>query len=164
LPPLRRQCGAAATVRAGLQPPNFLRTPTLPEAVKQWSSTTLRKRLVKIGGRIVRHGRSITSQMAEIIGHAWVVRTDPDRYRCTAATAAGPMLSDGVRRGREHAPGERCAQMGWPQAESPSFPAVGRPTGSYPAGRPFQACWERDWPIQYPKDGEIGRPIWEMSI
>ena len=34
--------------------------------VKQWSLTTLCDRLVKIGARIVRHGRSITSPMAEV--------------------------------------------------------------------------------------------------
>jgi hypothetical protein len=46
---------------------NFLRTLALPDAVKQWSMTTLRERLVKIGARIVRHGRSITFQMAEVM-------------------------------------------------------------------------------------------------
>ena len=45
---------------------NFLRTLALPEAVKHWSLATLRDRLVKTGARIVRHGRSITFQMAEI--------------------------------------------------------------------------------------------------
>src|SRR5579863_6300319 len=45
---------------------NFLRTLALPEAVKQWSMTTLRDRLVKIGAKIVRHGRSIAFQMAEV--------------------------------------------------------------------------------------------------
>ncbi len=44
---------------------NFLRTLTLPEAVKHWSLTTLRDRLVKIGAKVVRHGRSIAFQMAE---------------------------------------------------------------------------------------------------
>ena len=44
---------------------NFLRTLTLPEAVSHWSMTTLRNRLVKIGAKIVRHGRSVTFQMAE---------------------------------------------------------------------------------------------------
>jgi len=39
---------------------NFLRTLTLRDEVKQWSMTTLRERLVKIGARIIRHGRSIT--------------------------------------------------------------------------------------------------------
>src|ERR687884_2228708 len=46
---------------------NFLRTLALPEAVKQWSLTTLRNRLVKIGARIVRHGRSVIFQMAEVM-------------------------------------------------------------------------------------------------
>ena len=46
---------------------NFLRTPALPEAVKHWSLTTLRDRLVKIGAKIVRHGRSIALQMAEVM-------------------------------------------------------------------------------------------------
>jgi hypothetical protein len=46
---------------------NFLRTLALPEEVKHWSLTTLRDRLVKIGARIVRHGRAITFQMAEVM-------------------------------------------------------------------------------------------------
>lgn len=46
---------------------NFLRTLALPEAVKYWSLTTLRDRLVKIGAKIVRYGRSITFQMAEVM-------------------------------------------------------------------------------------------------
>jgi len=45
---------------------NFVRTPAPPDAVKQWSLTTLRDRLVKIGARIVRHGRSIAFQMTEV--------------------------------------------------------------------------------------------------
>ena len=46
---------------------NFLRTLALPDEVKHWSLTTLRDRLVKIGAKIVRHGRSITFQMAEVM-------------------------------------------------------------------------------------------------
>ncbi len=46
---------------------NFSRTLTLPEAVSHWSMTTLRDLLVKIGAKIVRHGRSITFQMAEVM-------------------------------------------------------------------------------------------------
>ena len=36
---------------------NFMRTLVLPDAVEQWSLTTLREKLVKIGAKIVRHGR-----------------------------------------------------------------------------------------------------------
>src|ERR671917_1611196 len=46
---------------------NFLRTLALPDEVKQWSMTTLREKLVKIGARIVRHARSVTFQMAEVM-------------------------------------------------------------------------------------------------
>jgi hypothetical protein len=46
---------------------NFLRMLALPPEVAHWSMTTLRERLVKIGARIVRHGRSIIFQMAEVM-------------------------------------------------------------------------------------------------
>jgi Transposase DDE domain group 1 len=49
----------------------FLRTLTLPEAVSHWSMTTVRDRLVKIGARIIRHGRLITFQMAEVMVSRW---------------------------------------------------------------------------------------------
>ena len=39
----------------------------MPPEVAQWSMTTLRERLVKIGAKIVRHGRSIAFQMAEVM-------------------------------------------------------------------------------------------------
>jgi len=45
---------------------NFLRTLALPDAVQQWSMTTLRDRLIKIGAKIVRHGRYVTFQIAEV--------------------------------------------------------------------------------------------------
>ena len=46
---------------------NFMRTLALPEAVKQWSLTSLREKLVKIGAKIVRHGRYVIFQMAEVV-------------------------------------------------------------------------------------------------
>jgi len=45
---------------------NFLRTLALPQAVAQWSLTTLRDKLIKIGAKIVCHGRYVTFQMAEV--------------------------------------------------------------------------------------------------
>ncbi len=38
----------------------------LPQEVEHWSLTTLREKLVKIGAKVVRHGRYITFQMAEV--------------------------------------------------------------------------------------------------
>ena len=45
---------------------NFLRTLALPKAVGHWSLTTLREKLIKIGAKVVRHGRYITFQLAEV--------------------------------------------------------------------------------------------------
>ena len=44
---------------------NFLRTLALPDAVKQWSLTSLRERLIRTGARLVRHARYAVFQMAE---------------------------------------------------------------------------------------------------
>ena len=45
---------------------NLVRTLALPEEVEHWSLTTLREKLVKIGARIVRHGRYVVFQLAEV--------------------------------------------------------------------------------------------------
>jgi Transposase DDE domain group 1 len=45
---------------------NFMRTLALPEAVKQWSLTSLREKLVKIGAKVVCHSRYVIFQMAEV--------------------------------------------------------------------------------------------------
>ncbi len=44
---------------------NFMRTLVLPKEVEQWSLTTLREQLVKIGAKVVRHDRYVTFQLAE---------------------------------------------------------------------------------------------------
>ncbi len=38
----------------------------LPQEVEYWSLTTLREKLVKIGAKVVRHGRQIAFQLAEV--------------------------------------------------------------------------------------------------
>jgi hypothetical protein len=45
---------------------NFMRALALPEQVEHWSLTTLREKFVKIGARIVRHGRYVVFQLSEI--------------------------------------------------------------------------------------------------
>ena len=44
----------------------FMRTLALPKEVEHWSLTTLREKLVKIGAKVVRHGRDVTFQLAEV--------------------------------------------------------------------------------------------------
>ena len=45
---------------------NFLRTLALPRKVRQWSLTTLREKLIKIGAKVVRHSKYVTFQLAEV--------------------------------------------------------------------------------------------------
>jgi hypothetical protein len=43
-----------------------MRTLALPDVVEQWSLTSPREKLIKIGAKIVRHGRYVTFQMVEV--------------------------------------------------------------------------------------------------
>ena len=45
---------------------NFLRTLATPEPIKDWSLTSLREKLIKIGAKIISHGRYVAFQMAEV--------------------------------------------------------------------------------------------------
>jgi hypothetical protein len=45
---------------------DFLRTLATPEAIANWSLTSLREKPIEIGARVVSHGRYVTFQMAEI--------------------------------------------------------------------------------------------------
>jgi hypothetical protein len=45
---------------------HFLPTLALPKAVGSWSLTSLREKLIKIGVKVVSHGRYVTFQMAEV--------------------------------------------------------------------------------------------------
>jgi Transposase DDE domain group 1 len=37
-----------------------------PEPIKDWSMTGLKEKLIKIGAKVVRHGRYVAFQMAEV--------------------------------------------------------------------------------------------------
>jgi hypothetical protein len=45
---------------------NFLRTLATPEPIKDWSLTTLREKLIKIGAKMVSHARYVVFQMAKV--------------------------------------------------------------------------------------------------
>lgn len=45
---------------------NFLRTLATPESIEDWSLTTLKEKLIKIGAKVVSHGRYVAFQMAEV--------------------------------------------------------------------------------------------------
>ena len=45
---------------------NFMRRLTLPESVKHWSLRSVQTKLIKMGGRLVRHARRLVFQLAEM--------------------------------------------------------------------------------------------------
>ena len=45
---------------------NFLRRLALPRKIQQWTLTTLREKVIKIGAKVLRHARSLTFQLAEV--------------------------------------------------------------------------------------------------
>ena len=52
----------------------LLRCIELPEAMADWSLTSLQLKLIKIGARVVRHARAITFQLAEVVVTGPMVR------------------------------------------------------------------------------------------
>jgi hypothetical protein len=44
---------------------NFMPTLAMPKTAEPWSLTSLREKLIKIGAKVVSHGRYVTFQMAE---------------------------------------------------------------------------------------------------
>ena len=45
---------------------NFMRTLATPKPISDWSMTTLREKLIKIGAKVVSHARYVAFQMAEV--------------------------------------------------------------------------------------------------
>ena len=45
---------------------NFMRTLAMPKSAEPWSLTSLREKLIKIGAKVVTHGRYTIFQMAEV--------------------------------------------------------------------------------------------------
>jgi hypothetical protein len=69
--PLSCRTFAANAVRLQLQflaynIGNFMRTLAMPKTTETWSLTSLREKLIRIGAKVVSHGRYVTFQMAEV--------------------------------------------------------------------------------------------------
>ena len=48
---------------------NFLRKLATPEPIKDWSLTSLKEKLIKIGAKVASHGRYVAFQMARSPSH-----------------------------------------------------------------------------------------------
>ena len=62
-PPTR---SAFSSTRSPYNLGNFLRTLATPEPIKDWSLTSLKKKLIKIGAKVVSLSRYVAFQMAEV--------------------------------------------------------------------------------------------------
>ena len=67
---------------------NFLRTLATPEPIKDWSLTSLKEKLIKIGAKVVSHGRYVAFQMAEV---AIPKKLFPDILRLIAELRPPPL-------------------------------------------------------------------------
>ena len=45
---------------------NFICTLAMPKTAEPWSLTSLREKLIKIGAKVMSHGRYVTFRMAEV--------------------------------------------------------------------------------------------------
>jgi hypothetical protein len=63
---VRRHRGLASVHALAYNLGNFLRTLATPEPTKDWSLTSLKEKLIKIGAKVVSHGRYVVFQMAEV--------------------------------------------------------------------------------------------------
>ena len=66
MPDLRSQRRAAPASCTFLQSRQLPATLATPEPIKDWSLTSLKEKLIKIGAKIVSHGRYVAFQMAEV--------------------------------------------------------------------------------------------------
>ncbi len=107
-----------------------MRTLALPKEVEHWSLTALREKLIKIGAKVVRHGRYVTLQLAEVAVPRGLFRKilsliDDLRPRPAPAQA-------GEIHGRVKTTGGVCLNGGnlgkWPSKRGPitkTLPSVG---------------------------------------
>ena len=45
---------------------NFLRRLAIPKSIRQWTLTTLRAKLIKIGAKVTPHAKYVTFRLAEV--------------------------------------------------------------------------------------------------
>ena len=106
---------------------------------ESWSLTTLREKLVKIGARIVRHGRYVVLQLAEVaVPRALFAEILRRIKRLGRTTRCGGLMETTTRRPEPR--GEPCAE----------FDQQGQSSPDRPAGRGSAAFLTRDRPSDMP--------------
>jgi hypothetical protein len=103
---------------------NFLRTLATPEPIKDWSLTSLKDKLIKIGAKVVSHGRYV--YLPDGRGRHRTANVPRDSAAHRGATAAAT-TSASVRRSMsciQEQPTEECVQMPGKMARSDPRPSV----------------------------------------
>jgi len=96
----------------------------MPERAELWSLTSLREKLIKIGGKVVSHGRYVTFQMAEVA----VPRKLFGPAKIPAAVCASPLPWRKAGKGRIYTPDRE------PSGESRLMPLSSRRVPAGPSG------------------------------
>ena len=114
LPSVTMRCGCSCSPLA-YNLASFLRSLALPDHVAgSRSLTTLHQRLVKIGARVVRHGRSPwIFQLAEFVVPRALVRRDPAPHRPACYGSPGAERPEGARAWRRSEPMESSCRESW---------------------------------------------------
>ena len=100
------------------------RTLALPKEVAHWSLTTLREKLVKIGAKVVNHGRYVTFQLAKVAVPRELFQKNPPPHRWVAAGPFAAMTGlDPEASRRLDRTGVCCASR---SAPSPRKMAIGQ--------------------------------------
>jgi len=115
---------------------NFLRTLATPEPIRDWSLTSLKEKLIKIGAKVVSHGRYVAFQMAEV-AIPRILFADILQLGLGAAAATGGRID--VTRS--------IAMRSIRMTTKPVFSALGAPMS--PAGC-MGAPMSRNWHCQNP--------------
>jgi hypothetical protein len=127
---------------------NFMRTLALPKTAEPWSLTSLWEKPLKIGAKVVSHGRYITFQMAEVAVSD--VCGNPVVDHQAAGTARAGMTGDRDKYNRRQRGKRRVLgswtdiQAGWPPTEAVAIEfdcgETSSDGGSGPTGRESGEC------------------------
>jgi hypothetical protein len=101
---------------------NFLRTLATPEPIKDWSPSSLKEKLIKIGAKVISHGRSIAFQMAEVAIPRHLFQ---EILRLIAELRPQPPPAEGKHLDQASRP--PSGRMEWWQQSTPHLCLAGRP-------------------------------------
>ena len=90
---------------------NFWRRLAVPEEMKHWSLTSLQTRMIKTGGRLVRHARRLVFQLAEVlVSREMLGRDTGTNWPASAGSWLVHFRSVGIDYGYRVVQGKRASQ------------------------------------------------------